>query len=462
MFKNFILRRRKIIYSAILLLFITFFTSGCIGTGGNGGEKIQPVTLNYWRVWEGQDAFADILAKYKALHPNITINYRKLRYEEYEKELIEALAEDRGPDIFSLHSGWLRRYESKITPLPPSTTMAYQTTKGSIKKEIVVERKTSKSITPNQLKDAFLDVVYDDVIIDGQIYGMPLAVDNMVMFYNRDLFNNAGITAPPKYWNVEFQKDVKALTREDNQGLIIQSGVALGGSSNIERYSDILSLLMLQNGANMTDENGNVAFHQAPKNSSKGYAPGLEALRFYTDFANPVKEVYAWNKSMPNSLEAFITGQLAIFFGYSYHIPTIKARAPRLNYGISKMLQIEGNSQEINFANYWVETVSNKTRYPNEIWDFIQFAANAENVESYLDKAKKPTALRALVNKQLEDEDLSVFASQALTSDNWYRGKDYNSAEIIIGEMIEEALLDPETITKAMSNAARKVQQTIK
>ena len=89
--------------------------------------------------------------------------------------------------------------------------------------------------------------------------------------------------------------------------------------------------------------------------------PAADAVRFYTDFADPGKEVYTWNKNMPNSLEAFILGKTAFFFGYAYHLPTIKSRAPKLNLSIVKLPQIAGNP-EINFANYWLETVSRKNK----------------------------------------------------------------------------------------------------
>ncbi len=450
---------------SIIILFFTLVTIsgfGCKGKVSKEAEqKIQPITLNYWRAWEGRDAFGEIIKKYNVLHPNIKVNYKKFRYEEYEKELLEAFAEDRGPDIFSVHSGWVRRYENKITPLPPVISMAYSVVKGNIKKETTVELRKSKSISPAEVRNDFLDVVYSDAVVENEVYGLPLSVDNMVMFYNRDLFNNAGIIAPPRYWNEEFQKDVKALTKEDADNFIVQSGAALGTSSNIERYSDILSLLMMQNGAEMIGEGGNIAFHKIPAGMDKSYVPGLEALRFYTDFANPVKEVYTWNQDMPNSLEVFSQGRLGIFFGYSYHIPMIKSRAPRLNFGISRMLQIDGG-REINFANYWVETVSAKSAYPQEAWDFIQFASRPENVVSYLEKTGKPAALKSLLSAQMADEELKVFAEQALTATNWYKGNDYNTAEVIIGEMIEEALRDPDNMHKALNSAAKKAQQTVK
>jgi ABC-type glycerol-3-phosphate transport system substrate-binding protein len=453
----------KLVFIGLILIFIATTAFGCKTTvSKEAKEKIQPVTLNYWRVWDGQDAFNDIISAYNALHSNITINYRKLRYEEYEQELIDGFAEDRGPDIFSVNAGWLRRYQSKISPLPEQTTMAYSVITGTLQKQETVELRASQSITAKQLKENYVDVAADNAIVDGKIYGLPLSVDTMVVFYNRDLLNSAGITEIPRYWDEKFLSDVKKLTKQDKDGKIVQSGTALGTAGNIERYSDILSLIMMQNGAEMITPEGVVSFHRLPAaESDKSYVPGLEALRFYTDFANPVKEVYAWNKDLPNSLEAFINGRLAFFFGYSYHLPQIKARAPRLNLGISPMLQIEGNPTTVNFANFWLETVSAKSKYQNEAWDFIQFATNAENVKSYLTTAQRPTALRALINEQTNDENLAVFANQLLTARAWYKGKDYNAAEVIMGDMIDQALVDPKQMPKLMETAARKIQQTI-
>ena len=173
---------------------------------------MEPVTLSYWRVLDGSDAFDEIIAKYTALHPFVRIEYRKLRLEEYENELLNALAEDRGPDIFSIHNTWVRKYRTKIEPLPPSTTMVYPVEKGSIKKEVVNELRTTPSLSLGQVRDLFVDVVSKDVILeDNKIYGLPLSVDTLAMFYNKDLLNNAGISEAPKYWNREFLQTVKKI-----------------------------------------------------------------------------------------------------------------------------------------------------------------------------------------------------------------------------------------------------------
>lgn len=467
---------RKSIAISLMLVFILTSGFGCKAQyNPKVKEKMKPITLTYWRVWDENDAFDDIIAKYNALHPFITIKYKKFRIDEYEQALLEAFATDRGPDIFSIHNTWIGKYKDKgmIVPMPASVTMVYPEEEGALKKEIVPHLRTTKSISLREIKNNFVDVVYDDVVIEAtnkdtgltkeEVFGLPLSVDTLAMFYNKDLINNAGISVPPEYWNRKFQQDVKKLTKQDAKGQIIQAGVSLGGSENIDRFSDILSALMMQNGAEMMGENGIVSFHAVPAAfSSKKYNPGLEALRFYTDFANPAKEVYSWNNSLDNSLDMFVQGKLGIMFGYAYHLPVIKSKNPKLDFSIVGLPQIEGNSKSVNFANYWVESVSNKSKSLDEAWDFIQFETREAQVKTYLEKTKKPTALRSLINEQVDDFDIGIFASQVLTAKSWYRGVNALAAEAFIGDMIDEVVSGGEKIESIISVSAKKVQQTIK
>ena len=425
-------------------------------------ELLEPIELTWWGVNDEPANFYEIIGDYQAVHPNIKVTYRKLRLEEFEKELLEALAEDRGPDIFSIHNTWVNEYLSKIEPLPPKTTLAYQVIKTSlgIKQETLIEVRDLPSITASQLKDTFLDVVYNDVVRENKIYGLPLSVDTLVMFYNRDLLNNAGIPLPPKNWG-EVQEQVKKLTFQNQNGDLIQSGAALGAADNIERSSDIATLLMMQNGAEMFTGR-NVSFGVVPPTfPDQTYNPGPEAIRFYTDFANSSKEVYTWNKAFPNSIDAFAEGRVAIVFGYNYHVPILESkRQGKLNFGISTMPQIEGRN-EINFANYWINTVSRKSKHINEAWDFIQFATTKKvEVEKYLAKTKRPTALRSLIQDQLNDDSMNVFAKQLLTTKSWYRGNDSPAAEKAIDEMVESVLAGND-LQEAINLASLKIQQTL-
>lgn len=464
--------KTKLIFVICLAFLIATSLPGCTKGGDPSAQKAyKSETIVWWRTWDNEDAMSGLISAYRQLHPNVNIEYRKFRYEEYEKELLEAMAEDRGPDIFSVHNTWMERYKSKILPLPPRTVVPVKYTTGSLKKEEVVNFITANSVTPAQVRKKFLDVVALDVLMsdenaEGQpekAWGLPLSLDTLVLYYNKDLMNNAGIVEPPANWS-EFQEGVKKMTKiEKDSGNILVSGAAIGTADNVVRNFDILSLLMMQNLTPMFDDYGNVIFDKRPKNLDEAaVSPGLGALEYYTQFASPLHEAYCWNDKMPDSLEAFISGRAAFFFGYSYHRELIRARAPKLNFAIAPVPQV-GENQKVNYANYWVETVSNKTKIKDYAWNFLQFITDEKNVENYLDKNKKPTALRstALINKQLADEEIAVFADQLLTAKSWYHGYNSTGAEEAFAEMVNSVLSGNLEPIKALKQAVLKVQYSL-
>jgi multiple sugar transport system substrate-binding protein len=455
---------------AIIMLFIMLTSMGAGCTGGST-TTLEEVELDIWRVFDDDDAFEEIIDAYRTIHPNVTINYKKLRYDEYEDEVVRAFAEGRGPDILSLHNTWLPAYQVLLEPMPDSVTLSYQETQGTLRKETVVVSKTEKTLSMRELESSFVEQVADDVVLDYQIdpdidptqeiYGLPLAMDTLALFYNKDLFNTAGIATPPSTWD-EFQDDVTALTTFDKYGKVDQSGAALGTSQNIERASDIISLLMMQNGTQMTDERDRVTFDQIPEGTAEGIYPSFDAVSFYTEFANPTKDVYAWNDNFGSSFESFANGETAMFLGYSYHIPLLRTASPKLNFGISKVPQI-ANSKEVNFANYWVESVAKSSENPDWAWDFILFETSEEQVGSYLETAQKPTALRNLISDQLEDSMLGAFAEQTLTAESWYHGYNSGVAEDIFEDLIDAVLSGSyEDKDDVMNNAAAQISATYK
>ena len=154
--------------------------------------------------------------------------------------------------------------------------------------------------------------------------------------------------------------------------------------------------------------------------------------------------------------------------------------APKLNFEIAALPQIEDNPP-VNFANYWVETVSSKIKTNAEnlakggsyakqksdtAWDFIQFVAKADQVKSYLKKTNRVTALRKLIDEQKEDRTIGEFAKQVLTVKSWYKGDDANAAEAIMVEMIENASAGKEAmetifVYRSQKSPANNRQQLI-
>jgi len=454
----------KVINLFIISAFILTAGFGCKLINQETQKAIKPITLTYWRVYDDEDAFAGIINQYRVAHPNIQIDYRKFRAEEYESELLNALAEDQGPDLFSVHVGWLKKYQSKISPMPEQITMAYQTVKGSIKKETVIELKTFATPSLREIKDTFADAVAKDAIIDNKVYGLPLSLDNLVMFYNKDILNQADISQVPDNWS-DFQTAVEKITKIDSDNNIILAGAALGTGKNVDKSFDILSVLMMQNGAVMTGANGAPTFFSG--NAADNQNKGQIALQFYTDFANPLKTVYSWNTKMPYSFEAFLSGKVGFTFGYNYQLPIIRSQAPKLNFAVAPLPQILGNDKK-NYASYFLETVSNKSAHPNEAWDFLLFMNKKDSqgnfpVKLFVNQTKRPTAIRELISGQLENEDLHAPASQTLTAGDWYRGYNYTEAQNIFSEMIDNYLnaVDERSAKNVISVAMEKLIQTM-
>jgi len=447
----------------IFLGFLFLITSGlgCRCSSSKETESVKPVNLVYWRESDGRDAFSVIIQEFQRFYPHITITYKAIRPEEYEQALLEAWAEDHGPDIFSVSNTWLGKYQTKILPLNFSEelSLSRKIVQGTLKKEekIVVEKKYAPSL--RDLREIFVETVSKDVVVDNKIYGLPLALDILALYYNRDLLNSAGIVSPPETWD-EFMNDVSLLTLQDRSGNFIQAGAAFGTANNVNYLTDIVSLLMMQNGTEMVNANKQASFNR-PLPGDNSYLPGQEAVKFYTGFANPYQEgIYTWDEQMPDSLTAFIQGKVGFFFGYAKDIPLIKGRAPKINFDIAPVPQITGSLKEINYAQYLVETVSKKTLYPQEAWSFVIYAIQNENARTFVERVKKPTAHRALIKEQLEDFDLAPFAKSVLTAQTWYQGKNYSLVEESFKEMVQNVLLGDKTVREAIDYCVQKVNLT--
>lgn len=397
------------------------------------------VTLKFWGVYDDMSFYSDLISAYQKENKNVTIKYEEKPFDTYEKDLINALAAGTGPDIFSIHNTWLPKYKDKIVFMPQGENF----------------------LTLRNFQDAFVDVAYSDFVDENNIYGMPFYVDTLALYYNKDMFNSANIPLPPATWD-EFLDDVERLTKKDQAGNILKSGAALGTAENINRSTDILSLLMLQTGAQMVDKTQRRAiFNQSTYLNNQLFNPGEDALRFYTDFSNPIKRVYSWNNQMPYSIDAFYEGKAAMMINYSYQIETIRSKSPYLNFGISLLPQIKNRDFDINYANYWGQAVSKVSKNSAEAWKFLIFLSKKENVKKYLELAKRPTSRRDLVDWQKEDSDLGIFASQVLSARSWYQ-PDSGAIEKIFADMIKSVVLGEATLNVAINKAADKVNVLIR
>lgn len=425
--------KKLIIIAGILFVIVIVVVLALVFGGGT--ERPERVVLEFWGVFDDSGAFEDSISQYERMRPNVDVVYRAFSFEDYERSLISALAAGSGPDIFMIHNTWLPKHQDKIAPLPQ-------------------ERQSGDDqplLTFRQFQDSFVDVAVKDLTQGGRIYGLPLYVDTLALYYNKNVFASEGIAVPPRTWN-EFNDVVRQVTDFDNQGNIARSGAAIGTSRNVNRSTDILSLLMLQSGTRMVNEERTQATFA---DLIQGQNVGETALQYYTDFANPTKQVYTWNDDLFFSIDAFFTGQTVMMFNYSHHVQTLKDKSQRFDFGVASMPQIEG-TEDLNYANYWAPTVSEASEAPVESWRFLVHLSSRDGAIPYLLATQRPVARRDLVAEQSVDPDLGVFADQVLSATSWYQ-IDSAAIETIFADMIDDINFNRASLRDAIRNAQTKI-----
>lgn len=390
-----------------------------------------------WGVFDDSDVIQKFISQFQTAYPGVKITYQKKLIDSYEKDLVNALAAGKGPDIFYIHNTWLPKHIDKLSPIPKNY------------------------LTTSNFKDVFVDVAYDDFILENEIYALPLYADTLALFYNKDIFNTVGIANPPSTWEGLLAM-VPSLTQKDESGNILRSAIAMGTAKNINRPTDILSLLMLQSGTKIFDkETQRTGFAQKFSKGGATFPSGEQALEFYTNFANPKKSVYTWNNQLPYSIDAFSESKVAMMLNYSYQIANLRLKSPHLRFDVSLMPQPRGAQQTVNFANYWGMAVSKTSKSSDLAWIFSYYMTDKAQAEEYLNLTLKPTARRDLVDVQRQaSKEMGIFAQQSLSAYSWSQ-PDNVVVEKIFEDMIESAVSGL-PIQKALETAADKIDLMVK
>ncbi|HAR54815.1 TPA: hypothetical protein DCR79_00775 [Patescibacteria group bacterium] len=394
----------------------------------------EDITLTYYRLWDEDDALDDTISSYKQLHKNITISVRKIAIPEnktiydYQSDLIKQIADGEGPDMFMIHNDWLPYQINQIFPVP-SSVMAVDT-----------------------YEQKYPQVIVDDFVANNKIYAIPFYVDNLMLFYNVDLFSDARIPrekTPPKTWS-DVIDIVPKLTKLDTDGSIKQAGITLGTDDKfIPRFAEIMAALIIQYGGEMTSTDHTKATFNLPVNADKPYYPGENALKFYTDFANPSSPLYTYSdatyadeeetKKFPGDIQAFMEGKAAMFIGYSYNVENIKKFTGRsFSFATANLPQLRLETPAT-IANYWGETVSKNSKYPQVAWDFLKYASQKQQLRSYLNNTGRVSSLEDSLDTYAGKLYLAPVANQIKYSQSWYRS---NTSEVekIFAKMVNNVL----------------------
>ena len=373
---------------------------------------------------------ASTLKKYE----NITVSYVKKDQNDFDADFIEALAEGVGPDIVIMREDFIYKHKTKLYTIP------------------------YESYSERSFKDKFIEEGEIFLSPDG-VVAVPFMVDPLVMYWNRDIFTNNLISQPPKYWD-QIYPIVQKTTKKDSNANVLQSTIALGEWRNITNAKEIVSMLLLQAGTPITSRSGNkiVSVLNSPLN--KPVAPGQTALNFYTQFSNPTSDYYTWNRSLPTSLNMFLSGNLAMYIGFASEIFGIQQKNPNLNFDVTSVPDTRDTGKKAVFAHMYALAMTKQSK--NIAAAYMAVGAFTEPValKALESQTNLPPVRRDMLSDKPTDAFRSVFYDSALVSKSWIDPDPKGSAEVF-RDMIEGVTSGKNKVFEALDLANRELSSQL-
>lgn len=345
----------------------------------------ETITLTYWGLWEEPTTVEAAIKAFEAQEQNIEINYVKQSKEDYRERLVNSLARGAGPDIFRFHNTWVPMLSGNLSPLPAEVMDA------------------------QDYGQSFYPVAAASLRSGTSLVGIPLMFDGLGLYINEDIFSQVGFT-PPATWD-QLRQVARELTVKGEQGQVVQAGVALGRTDNVDHWQDVLALMMLQNGADLANPQGELAEN---------------ALEFFTLFATTDA---VWDKTLPSSTRAFAAGTLAMYFAPSWRAHEIRAQNPNLRFRVVPVPQlpkVTPSDEDVTWASFWAEGVWNKSPYKEQAWEFLHFLSARETLQEMYGQAAKtrlfgpPYPRPDLAPLASQDPIVAAFLAQAPNARSWY------------------------------------------
>jgi raffinose/stachyose/melibiose transport system substrate-binding protein len=156
---------------------------------GSASKSGGPVTVEWWHIANNdplKTIWQDAADQYMADHPNVKIKITVLENEAFKTKLTTTMQAGKVPDVFQSWGGG---------------TLKEQADAG-----LVTDVTDATSSWIGDLNEAGVGLYQ----VDGKQYGVPYNLGMVGVWYNKALFEKAGIDAPPETWD-EFLEDVNKL-----------------------------------------------------------------------------------------------------------------------------------------------------------------------------------------------------------------------------------------------------------
>ncbi len=366
--------RRLAIFLAVFLVFLLILGLLLLlqGTDRRSQQQLnaplqgsaQEFDVNWW-ITEGQSGSVDALnlltSKFNEKYPNVrfTIISKQTDLQFIEEFLSNP---DSQPELMTVNSKNMSFYQKYSMP------NAY------FKTELL-----------GDYLERSVDTVKNNNVFSGEVYGVPLHVDNMQMYVNKNLLNNIqGAKTYAKDWET---LKLQASSFDKSKG---QSLIALGaGKDVVKNYTDILGAMMVQKGIYLDSKNKDIK--------------DLDFIQILKDY-NYFKQYLTQTQ---NDFDAFKQGKTLYYIDYFSANNIIKSEAPQLDYEITDIPKYS-NGNNISHSRFFTTLAHKKNALNVEkkriLDDFTYFLSTEEAQQIFADKTGLPSANKKVVLDQYKSK----------------------------------------------------------
>jgi ABC-type glycerol-3-phosphate transport system substrate-binding protein len=417
-----------VVLMALSLVFISMYQ-------GSGDDKDAIVigTVNIWGTLSGEPLgvlLQEIRLNRKEYQDVV---YTSIPEEEFDSRLVNALADGTGPDLVLISQERLVDLRRRIQPI------------------------SYDSFSRRDIQTAYIDGAQIFALSDG-LYGFPIAVDPLMLYWNRDILANDGLLSAPPTWESLVNVYFETLIRRSNDRSIQRAVVALGEYNNIRNSFGILSTLLLQSGSQgVTDEGSGRYTIRIDETQSGSGGPLSASADFYTRFSRVNNSLYSWNRSFTEDRASFLSENLALYFGYGSEGREIEQLNPNLNFDIAQVPQSDGATVRRTYGKFYALSIMKNANNVQGAAVVMQDLGGAELSLKIAQAYNLVPTLRSLVSAGSSDTYGQLNYQAAPIAYGWLNPR-RSGTDTVFRTLLQDLNENRRLLTDSTSDAVRRLQ----
>ena len=386
-------------------------------------DKIT-LTLSGWQSNPNEkQLLAQVLRSFESEHPNIKVKHEVIN-DQYMDVIKTRLIGDAAPDVFYLDA------------LEAPLLMKYG----------VLEPLNSYIDDSDKLAD-FEPALLKAFQIGEQIYGLPKDFSTLALFYNTKVFQEVGITEPPKTWNELRQVSNKLTIDKNKDGRNDQYG--FGVSPELARQY----FMMTAFGGSLVDKNGNAIF--ATPSSLKGLQLIIDQYRKDKSSAQPS------DLGANSGSELFGQGKVAMVLEGSWAIPYLKDTFPNLDFATAEVPIVGAKKGTMAYTVAYV--MNKKTKYKEAAWQLISYLTSQEGMIAWAKEGLVLPARKSVLAELGYEQNLlyAPFIAGSSYATIWQAGENLPTILLQFNNQFISALIGEQSLQNAMLKAQKSANKEI-